>query len=284
MAVMVKYVRDTDYGKLFKDSKGQSFYAKSYEDGYVELDVFFGTFLEDFAEFVEGCFAKNSNFKSEMKAIFGKARNSKFFGIKFNCNGIELHITEEFADKDKIIQLYEAGVRNLIEQERKARELAKEELRKTPEYKAYEAKKLKGLYRFEKVRQELQEIAETTEIEFKSDEFKKMFEEIAEINSDSYGKLCIEFTERFAKFAQHLMAKHNKSLADIVDNVTILATVAGMNGLLYAHSMATLELCWKHADQLVEWKNKMIEKTMINQPEVCLCICLDDEEDDESAE
>jgi len=111
-----------------------------------------------------------------------------------------------------------------------------------------------------------------------------MFEEIAEINSDSYGKLCIEFAERFAKFAQHLMAKHNKSLADIVDNVTILATVAGMNGLLYAHSMATLELCWKYADQLVEWKNKMIEKTMINQPGVCICICLDDEEDDESAE
>ena len=86
MAIMVKYVRDTERGKEFESWECIRFYAKSYEDGYVELESFVGVRFDDFAEFVAGCFAKDSNFKSEMKIAFGKEKDAKFFGIKFNFN------------------------------------------------------------------------------------------------------------------------------------------------------------------------------------------------------
>ena len=286
MAEMVNFISETKNGKFFESWECIRFYAKSYEDGYVEIEPFVGTHLDNFAQFVAGCFAEKSNFKIQMKTAFGKEKDAKFCGIKFNCNGIELNITEEFADKDKIIQLYEAGVKNLSEQERKARKLAKEAYKKSPAYKAIVAKYLKRCYRMEEVRDELLQIAETSKIEFKSDEFKKMFEEFAEINSDPYGSICVKFAERFAKIAQYLMAKHDKSLIDIADNVIAIVSVEGMNGIIFAHAMLMLELCWKHGDRIGEWQSKLREKmeTGGTEPVVCIRISLDDEEDDESAE
>ena len=83
-----------------------------------------------------------------------------------------------------------------------------------------------------------------------------------------------------------LELKLAETLIDIADNVIAIVSVEGINGIIFAHAMLMLELCWKHGDRIGEWQSKLREKmeTGGTEPVVCIRISLDDEEDDESAE
>jgi hypothetical protein len=78
-------------------------FVKSFKDGIVTLIPEPGCDITDLAENVENCFSAESDFRLKLNKAFKRKKNTKFTGINFIHNGVSIAVTEENADKDKIL-------------------------------------------------------------------------------------------------------------------------------------------------------------------------------------
>ncbi len=233
--------------------KKDTLWVKSFDDGIATVDPMIGSSITDFAEIVAGCFADDSNFGDEIIEAFDCDENATFIGIKFEFNGVTLVVTKENADKDKIYEEWNAGMEANAEKHR----LEREAYMKTPEYRAERAKALKVDARRQTVEQEVIHIDETTEMEFKDDEAAKLWQQFVEVNSkDGYSKGVVTYARRWAKYMQHLMKKHNKSVIEIADNASHASDIEGITGFMYGCAVNVLAQCWKYGEELRKWHNK----------------------------
>lgn len=233
--------------------KRDTIWVKSFEDGIATVNPICGCTITEFAETVAGCFADGSNFGDEVLKAFDCEENDTFTGIKFEFNGVTLVVTKENADKDKIYEEWNAGMEANAEKYR----LEREAYMKTPEYRAERAKALKVATRRQTVEQEVIHIDETTEMEFKDDEAAKLWEQFVEVNSkDAYSNGVVTYARRWAKYMQHLMQKHNKSIIEIADKASHVSDIEGITGFMYGCAVNTLAQCWKYGEDLRKWHNK----------------------------
>ncbi|MDD3304396.1 MAG: hypothetical protein PHP54_05725 [Clostridia bacterium] len=239
--------------RIFRTPSRESLWVKSFENGIAVADPMCGCTITSFAEMIAGCFDKDSNFASELLIAFNCNEDTAFTGIQFEFNGVTLLVTKENADKDKIYAEWDAGRKANAEKYR----LEREAYMKTPAYRAERAKQLKIQTRREQVETEVLIIDEQTRIEFKDDEAKANWEKWVELYSKyyySYG--VVKYACRWAKYMQHLMKKHNKSIFQIADKASCLSDTEGITGFMHVCAVSMLSECWKYGDDLRKWHNK----------------------------
>lgn len=239
--------------------KRDTFWVSSFENGIATIDPMCGSMITDVAEVVAGCFAEGSNFASELRSycpnlkVFDCDENTAFTGIKFEFNEVTVMVTKENADKDKIYAEWKAGMKANAEKYR----LEREAYMKTPEYRAERAKALKIANRRETVEKDVLAVDKSTELQFKDEEAAKIWEHWVEINSkDSYSNCVVTYARRWAKYMQHLMEKHNKTVAEIAGKASHASDIEGITGFMYGCAVDILAQCWKHGEELRKWHNK----------------------------
>lgn len=233
--------------------KRETLWVKSFENGIATIDPMCGTCITEFAAIVAGCFDEESNFGNEVLSAFDCDENTTFTGIMFEFNGVTLTVTKENADKDKIYEEWDAGMKANAEKYR----LEREAYMKTPEYRAKRAKELKVAIRRQTVEKDVLHIDETTEMEFKDEEAAKLWEQFVEVNSkDSYSDGVVTYARRWAKYMQHLMQKHSKGVIEVAEKSSHVSDIEGITGFMYGCAVNTLAQCWKYGEELRKWHNK----------------------------
>ena len=100
-------------------------------------------------------------------------------------------------------------------------------------------------------------IDKSTELEFKDEEAKANWEKWVEANSkDFYGFSAVKYACRWAKYMQHLMKEHNKTLPEIVDKTSLFRYTDDVTGFMYCRVVLVLSQCWKYGEELRRWHNK----------------------------
>jgi hypothetical protein len=230
------------------------FWGEGFENGILTVDPSAGCTITEFAKVVAGCFNDDSNFATEVLRAYDCDENATFAGIRFEFNGVTLTVSKENADAERICEEWNAGMEANAEKYR----LEMEEYMKTPQYRAKRAKALKLQTRREIVEKEVLAVDESTELELKDDEAKAKWEQWVEINShDSYSLDVVKYARRWAKYMQHLMTKHNKSVYQIAHNASHVTNIeGGVTGFMYGCAVAMLSECWKYGEELRFWHNK----------------------------
>lgn len=233
------------------------FYVISFINGIVTIEPMMGTAIRDFAELVVNCFEKKSTFIDKVSQVFNCPKNNVLKGINFEFNDVNILVTKEDADVNKICAKYEAG---LEANARKAR-LELEAYKKTDEYRLARAKTLKCKIRKEKVREEVLDIDKTTQLEFKDEEEKEKWNNWVKDNSyPFFNCYTMKYARLWGKYMQHIMSKHNKTVANIAENTFDLVDMDGITGFIYGCVVDILSQCWKHGEELRRWHNKKYNK------------------------
>ncbi|MBQ8044515.1 MAG: hypothetical protein IJ272_10320 [Clostridia bacterium] len=229
-----------------------------FKDGVVKLDPLCGTSIDSYAKAVAGCFRVRSNFKRELAKVFVTQKNIPlkqvpFETITFNFNGVTVVVNRENADAKKIYAQWHEKFEESIEQQRREHE----EYMKTPEYRAKRAKELKYYTRRENVEKDVITVSKTEAIEFKDEEAANKWENWVQINSnDPYSFGVVTYAKYWAKYMQHLMRKHNKSVKDIAEQTSHVCDIEGITGFMYGCAVSILAEVWKYGDDLKSWHNK----------------------------
>lgn len=256
MATRVYFDEIWDYDKttrIFRTSGRDTLWVSSFENGIATVDPMCGSEITAFSGLIAGCFEEGSNFEAELRKGFDCDSETALTGIQFEFNEVTVLVTKENADTDKIVAEWRAGMDANAEKYR----LEREAYMKTPEYRAERAKALKIQTRRQTVEQEVLAIDESTELEFKDDEAKANWEKWVEINSkDGYSLGVVTYARRWAKYMQHLMSKHNKTLPQIADKASHVSDIEGITGFMYGCAVGMLSQCWKYGEELRRWHNK----------------------------
>ena len=243
---------ENDGTRIFRTSDGDSLWITSFKDGIAVADPI-GGHIKDFSELIAGCFDEDSNFIAELLSAFDYEENTPFTGIKFDFNEVTILVTKENADKDKIYAEWQAGWNANVEKHR----LEREAYMKTPEYRAKRAKELKTQTRGQRVEKDVFRVDESSELEFKDDEAKAKWEEFVKVNSkDPYSKAVVTYARLWAKYMQHLMRKHKKTVPEIASKASFAANADGITGFMYGCAVNILSQCWKYGEELRRWHNK----------------------------
>jgi len=250
--------RVSDGVNIFYTEDKQVFRVLEFKDGIVKLDPLCGTYIEAYAKAVAGCFRVRSNFKVELAKVFGEPtkdtlKDILFTTITFNFNGAKIFVNRLNANEKQICAQYRKKMKEIAECER----LEAEAYKKTPEYIAKRAKELKYITRRETVEKDILAVSETEQLEFKNEQAAKEWEEWVKINStDFYSLGIVTYAKQWAKYMQHLMRKHNKTVEDIAEQTSGVCDIRGITGFMYGSAIAVLAKWWKYGDELKEWHNK----------------------------
>lgn len=237
---------DENY-RSFTTSSGETFLVALFKDGVAHV---FGSTnfesIESFFEMIVGCFHEQSNFKSELFEAFNCDENTTFTGIRIYPNeGVTILVTKENAKFEDINEKYWECIKAIKEKKR----LEREAYMKTPEYRAKRIREIKALLHKQRIMNEIRFVDKSTEIEFEDDYAKREFELWAESSGES-GK----FAQRWAKYMQHLMKKHNKSLSQIAYNAYLLCGGEKIDPYDYDQKVRPmLSSCWKYGHELNNW-------------------------------
>ncbi len=105
-------------------------------------------------------------------------------------------------------------------------------------------------------REEIIKIDETTEMQFKDEAAKKVWDEIVEKNSHNpYGRCVVNYTRRWAKYMQTLIAE-GKAVIEIAEQASYDANIEGITALMYGCAVSVLSQIWKYGEELRKWHNK----------------------------
>ena len=259
-ATMVYFVGTSCNGNYIFEASNErktKFYVISFENGIATIDPMLGTAIGDFAELVAGCFEENSTFIDEVCQVFNCPENNVLKGICFSFNEVNILVTKNDADVNKIYAKYKAG----LEAEAEKARLELEAYKKTDEYRLTHAKGLKRKMRKTKVREEAFFVVETTNVEFKDKEAEEKWNNWVKANSyPVYNQYTMKYASRWAKYMQYLMNKHSKTVADIAENAFDLIDTDGVTGFMYGCAVDILSQCWKYGEELRKWHNKKYNK------------------------
>jgi len=245
---IIKFEKETDWGKSFISAKGERVYIKQYQEGNLVLDTSIDT-IHHVSQFVEGCFAKGSNVSRELSAAYSTDNELKQISFKFN--GVEITAIATTTADNIVKQLYDG-----YEADTAKRKAEYEEYKKTLQY----AIDMKENARKETIRKTIEaeviHIDNTTEMEFKDDAAKEKWDEFVEINSkDGYSAGVVKYARRWAKYMQAKIAKGER-LTDIADSTHFDADIEGITGFMYGGAVNALSQFWKHGEELRKWHNK----------------------------
>lgn len=256
MATIVNYGGINEYDKtsrMFYTAGRKCLKVLDFDNGIVVCEPILGDEITSYYEMIAGCFEKSSNFKEELLKGYGKAENELFHTIKFKFNGVRYFVYSPNFDEETILKQYHDGLERISEEYRKEHE----EYMKTPEYKAKRAKELRALMRKERVQKEVVQVANRTYFKLKDKAAERLWRKIVRINStDGYSRAVVEYAKCWAKYMQHLMKKHNKTVFEVAGNASHLCDLEGITGYMYGCAVNMLSQCWKYGDDLRRWHNK----------------------------
>lgn len=109
------------------------------------------------------------------------------------------------------------------------------------------------------IREEIMQIDKTTEMMFRNEEAKKVWDEITEKTSQSFYQdtAITDFARRWAKYMQTLINK-GKSVAQITEYTSNESDFEGITGHMYSCAINDLFKCWKYGDELRQWHNQKV--------------------------
>ncbi len=225
--------------------------VESFEDGIVTIETPFYCYIEDFAEFVAGCFTDDSNFPSEVYKAYGCNEKDTFEGIKFEFTGVTLIINKKNAIKEGIVLAWEKGMKANEEERR----LKREAWLKTSEGQAYIAQQKAEEARRKAVKYEVLYSDKTIKMEFKDEEGEKVWKQIVKDYSKKYSKGIVEYARRWAKYMQKFIAE-GKTVGEIAKETSHDCDIDGISGFMYSEAINILAQCWKYGEELCKWHNK----------------------------
>lgn len=221
--------------------------ADSFEEGVLKIADTSKMLIERIAEEIEGFFKENSKFIKELNKAFCYNESNVLKGISFTHNGIDMYVTKESAEKEKICSLWEQ--KNAIKE--KYPEVSKNSLKKVEELKTKKHK--------ETLIEQVVYVDEFTTIEFKDEKAYEFWKKFVISNSkDSYSRGVITYARRWAKYMQYLMNKHNKDVSKIARNASHICDIEGISGAMHYYALDVLIQTWKYGEELNEWKTKNI--------------------------
>ena len=242
MASQASFVKVLPYDSslLFQFSDGDSFSVKSLNNGIMVIKPLSNFRIDAWVNKITEFFNEGSNFKG-LKAI------------EFELNGVYVPVTANNATPDRIIQL----MNEKMEENRVKLEKEYAEYQKTPEYRYKKSKELKIAARRQIVEQYVINVDKATELEFKDDEAAQKWAKFVAANSqDGYSYSVVIYALRWAKYMQHIMKKHNKTVFQIAQSTSLAANLTGTTSYRYDAAVTILSQCWKYGEDLRKWYNK----------------------------
>lgn len=89
---------------------------------------------------------------------------------------------------------------------------------------------------------------------------EKEYKDWLDKNTDSYGRACFTYAERWAEMMEKLIeSSDDEPMKVIVDNADSLSSEAdteGITGFMYGCAVSILSQCWKYGEELRKWHNK----------------------------
>ena len=241
------------------DSKKTTLLIMSFEDGVATVEPMNSCEIKYFTEVVAGCFNQNSNFEQLLKNVFNCEKNARMVGIKFNFNGATVLVTMENANKDKIYAEWQKVMKSNLEKYR----IQQEAYMKTPEYRAEQVKKLKKEIRKKKIEEDVIMVDKSTNLLFKDENAAQKWEKWVTINSkDNFSKSVVAYARRWGKYMQHLVNKHNKTVAQIAAEAAKDVSNIGATtySFTYRCALTVLTQYWKYGEELKQWYNSDSKK------------------------
>lgn len=104
-------------------------------------------------------------------------------------------------------------------------------------------------------REDIMEIDEKTEMLFKDEQAKELWDDVVQKNStDPYARGIVTYARRWAKYMQTLIAE-GKTIAEVAEQASFDADLEGITGFMYGCAVKTLSQCWKYGEELRVWHN-----------------------------
>lgn len=225
-------------------------YVKKFENGVVTVDVPIGISLKEFASVIVGCFDEKSNFKQQLAFVFKKPE-VEIRAFEFSFNEVEFFVVKANGNVNRIIQRYHEE----LEIQYVKGQIRREEYMKTREYKIKRAKELKFFTRLEQVANEVLHIDKTTYMKYKDKEAAAKWREFKKTSLDGnpYNESVFVFARRWAKYMQHIMKKHNKTVFEIAAQTKYVCDIDGITLAMFARAVKILSECWKYGSILQRW-------------------------------
>lgn len=93
-------------------------------------------------------------------------------------------------------------------------------------------------------------------LEGKEKEYKDWYDK----NSDSYGRACFTYAERWADMLENLIKSSDEDAMTVIvknaDGLSREADVEGITGFMYGMAVSILAQCWRYGEELRKWHNK----------------------------
>ena len=113
----------------------------------------------------------------------------------------------------------------------------------------------------------IDEICKNTEYKFKNEEAKKEFERIVTVkSSNDYGKLVLNFANRWAKCMQYLVENEKFDVFQAANETIDACKIKGIDEFALGRSISVISKTWKYGDNLKAWsierRNQNIQKEL----------------------
>ena len=101
----------------------------------------------------------------------------------------------------------------------------------------------------------IEHIDEATDLLFKNEQAKKLWNEMVAKNChDPYVLIIIKFARRWAKYMQFLISQ-GKVVSEIAKKTSYESDFNGISDFMYNCAVKYLCECWKYGDDLKKWHN-----------------------------
>lgn len=184
--------------------EGFSVYVDDFKDGFAYIEIPTGItykdenvyvmvlHLREYAQFISGCFEKDSNFKEKIFRAFGCTKETEFKGIRVSIQEFYQFIT---AENSFVIKVEEIIKKLLLD-------FTAQVLKEEQEEDAIHKERTKEIVKF----------LESLDIAFRSDKAEDEYEEApTEISNEDLG-----YGEDFVKYVQYLHREKDQDIFDAV--------------------------------------------------------------------
>ena len=84
---------------------------------------------------------------------------------------------------------------------------------------------------------------------------KAIFDNQRAINTDGYGKCCVDYAESWAKLMQ-VAISNGETVVQCAERTSHELGFYGITGFMYGAAVSILAASWKHGEELRKWHNK----------------------------
>ena len=231
--------------------------VNSFKNGTVVVSTPSGVEINDFLEVLAGCFDKASNFSTEVAKSYNYSKKTIVDSIVFTFNGVTLAVTADNANVDTLRDNWISQMKSNAKNYQKERRTWFNCVQKQKEENKLQ----------EKIEEELFNIDEAVNLEFKDSKSEQKWDDFVSKNSnDAYGKGIVKFAVIWAKYMQNLI-KQGKSITEIAEETSRYCNTDEITDTMRTYAVEALSRCWKYGDELLKWYNEkygLEEATIVN--------------------